>query len=112
VDNEHLGTSFARVAGVSISPAGKIPVWTAAVPGLALLLFAAASIGRAIPAVAIVSLVVAKPLDLGLPPAQTALLGLTLLIGALTLGTGRTTVLQGAIHLVICGFFLLASAVP
>ncbi|MGH6696264.1 calcium:proton antiporter [Sphingopyxis sp.] len=73
---------------------------------------AIASIGLTIPAVAIVSLVVAQPLDLGLPPAQTALLGLTLLIGALTLGTGRTTVLQGVIHLVICGFFLLVSAVP
>lgn len=73
---------------------------------------AIASIGLTIPAVAIVSLVVAQPLDLGLPPAQTALLGLTLLIGALTLGTGRTTVLQGAIHLVICGFFLVVSAVP
>lgn len=73
---------------------------------------AIASIGLTIPAVAIVSLVVAQPLDLGLPPAQIALLALTLLIGALTLGTGRTTVLQGAIHLVICGFFLLVSAVP
>lgn len=73
---------------------------------------AIASIGLTIPAVAIVSLVVAQPLDLGLPPAQTVLLGLTLLIGALTLGTGRTTVLQGAIHLVICCFFLLVSAVP
>ena len=73
---------------------------------------AIASIGLTIPAVAIVSLIIAQPLDLGLPPAQTALLGLTLLIGALTLGTGRTTVLQGAIHLVICGFFLLISAVP
>lgn len=73
---------------------------------------AIASIGLTIPAVAIVSLLVAQPIDLGLPPTQIALLALTLLIGALTLGTGRTTVLQGAIHLVICGFFLLVSAVP
>jgi len=73
---------------------------------------AIASIGLTIPAVAVVSLVVAQPIDLGLPPAQTALLALTLLIGTLTLGTGRTTVLQGAIHLVICSFFLLISAVP
>jgi Ca2+:H+ antiporter len=37
---------------------------------------------------------------------------LTLYIAALTLGTGRTTVLQGAVHLVIFAAFMLASAVP
>lgn len=73
---------------------------------------AIASIGLTIPAVAMVSLTIAQPVHLGLPPAQMVLLALTLLIGALTLGTGRTTVLQGAIHLVICGFFLLLSAIP
>jgi Ca2+:H+ antiporter len=72
---------------------------------------AIASICLTISAVAIVSLLVAQPLELGLPPGHLALLRLTLVIGALTLGTGRPTVLQHAIHLVICGFFLLVSAV-
>ena len=40
------------------------------------------------------------------------LLVLTLYISALTFGTGRTTVLQGAVHLVIFAAFLLVSAVP
>jgi len=41
-----------------------------------------------------------------------ATLVLTLFVGTLTLGTGRTSVLQGAIHLVIFAVFLLISAVP
>lgn len=73
---------------------------------------AIASIGLTIPAVAMVSLLIAQPVHLGLPPAQIALLALTLLVGTLTLGTGRTTVLQGAIHLVIAAFFLMLSAIP
>jgi Ca2+:H+ antiporter len=40
------------------------------------------------------------------------LLVLTLFVSTLTLGTGRTTVLQGAIHLIIFAAFLLISAVP
>lgn len=40
------------------------------------------------------------------------LLLLTLFVAGLTLGTGRTTVLQGAVHLVIFCIFLLLSAVP
>lgn len=73
---------------------------------------AIASIGLTIPAVAIVTLILAQPVELGLSPAKIALLVLSMIIGAITLGTGRTTVLQGAVHLVICGFFLLLSAVP
>ena len=49
---------------------------------------------------------------LGVSPAQMTLLVLTLFVSTLTLGTGRTTVLQGAIHLIIFAAFLLISAVP
>lgn len=73
---------------------------------------AVASIGLTIPTVAVVSQVFGVGLTLGLSSAHTVLLALTLLISALTLGTGRTTVLQGAVHLVIFGVFLLISAVP
>jgi hypothetical protein len=37
---------------------------------------------------------------------------LTLLVGAISLGTGRTTVLQGIVHLVIFAAFLFLTAVP
>jgi len=73
---------------------------------------AIASIGLTIPAVAAVSLVIDQKLVLGLSPANMTLLMLTLFVSTLTLGTGRTTVLQGAIHLVILAAFLLVSAVP
>jgi Ca2+:H+ antiporter len=40
------------------------------------------------------------------------LLALTLLVGVITLGTGRTTVLQGAVHLVIFAAYLFLTVVP
>ena len=73
---------------------------------------AVASIGLTIPTVALVSLVFDMPLVLGLSDENMVLLMLTLFAAALTLGTGRTTVLQGAVHLVIFSVFLLLSAVP
>jgi Ca2+:H+ antiporter len=73
---------------------------------------ALASIGLTIPAVALVSIVLGVPLTLGLDPKETVLLALTLLAGVVTLGTGRTTVLQGAVHLVILVVFLFLSVVP
>ena len=41
-----------------------------------------------------------------------ALLVLSLFIGTVTLATGRTTILQGAVHLVIFAVFLFLAAVP
>jgi Ca2+:H+ antiporter len=40
------------------------------------------------------------------------MLGLTLLVSAVTLGTGRTQMMQGAVHLVIFAAFLLLALVP
>ena len=73
---------------------------------------ALASIGLTIPAVAVVSLILDQRLTLGLAPEELTLLVLTLFIGTVTLATGRTTVLQGAVHLVICAVFLFLSAMP
>ena len=73
---------------------------------------ALASIGLTIPAVAAVSILLNIPLTLGLEPKETVLLALTLLAGVVTLGTGRTTVLQGVVHLVILAAFLFLSVVP
>jgi Ca2+:H+ antiporter len=71
-----------------------------------------ATIGLTIPVVAFTAILLGKPLVLGLGPEETVLLLLTLFIGTVTLATGRTTVLQGAVHLVIFAIFLLLSVVP
>lgn len=73
---------------------------------------ALASIGLTIPAVAAVSLLLDQPLLLGLGGKETVLLGLTLLLCVITLGTGRTTVLQGIVHLVVFSAFLFFAFVP
>ncbi|MDR3581167.1 MAG: hypothetical protein P4L44_14495 [Oryzomonas sp.] len=43
---------------------------------------------------------------------STVLLMLTLMVATLSLGTGRTTMLQGAVHLVIFAVYLFTIAVP
>ncbi|HUL10072.1 MAG TPA: hypothetical protein VLV76_27325 [Candidatus Acidoferrum sp.] len=73
---------------------------------------ALASIGLTIPAVAVVSIALGTPLELGLGAKEEVLLALTLFISVITLGTGRTTVLQGIVHLVIFAVFLFLAVVP
>jgi Ca2+:H+ antiporter len=73
---------------------------------------AIASIALTIPTVAVVSLILGQELVLGISSANVVLLTLTLFASTITLGTGRTTVLQGAVHLVIFAVFLMVSAVP
>src|SRR6202035_3957336 len=58
-----------------------------------------ATIGLTIPAVAVVSIGLRQPLELGLNAKEQVLLALTLLLSVITLGTGRTSVLQGMVHL-------------
>lgn len=73
---------------------------------------ALATIGLTIPAVAAVSIVLGQPLELGLDGKDQALLVLTLFLSVITLGTGRTTVLQGIVHLVIFAVFLFFALLP
>jgi Ca2+:H+ antiporter len=73
---------------------------------------ALASIGLTIPAVAVVSVALRQPLELGLGQKDQLLLALTLFVSVITLGTGRTTVLQGTVHLVIFAVFLFFAVVP
>jgi Ca2+:H+ antiporter len=73
---------------------------------------ALATIGLTIPGVAAVSIVLGQRLELGLDVKDQALLALTLLLGVITLGTGRTTVLQGIVHLVIFAVFLFFAVIP
>lgn len=73
---------------------------------------AMASIGLTIPVVSLVSVFVGKSLVMGLDPEHMVLMVLTLFAGTLTLATGRTTVLQGGVHMVIFAAFLVIAAIP
>ena len=73
---------------------------------------ALATIGLTIPSVAIVSLVLDLPLALGIDAKSMTLLALSLFVATLSLGTGRTTVLQGVVHLVIFAAYLFTTVVP
>lgn len=73
---------------------------------------ALASIGLTIPAVAAAALVLDLPLELGLDAKALVLLLLTFLVGTMTLASGRTNLIQGAVHLVLFAAFLFLSLVP
>lgn len=73
---------------------------------------ALATIGLTIPAVAIVSLVLDLPLALGIGAKSMTLLALSLFVTTISLGTGRTTVLQGVVHLVIFAAYLFTTVIP
>ena len=71
-----------------------------------------ASIGLTIPVVAMTAVVLGLPLELGLDTKDMVLLALTFMVATLTLLTGRSTIMQGAVHLVIFAAFLFLSIVP
>ena len=73
---------------------------------------ALACIGLTIPAVALVSVLWDLPLVLGLEAANLVLLALAFVVSSITLGTGRTSLMQGAVHLVIFAAFLFLTLVP
>jgi Ca2+:H+ antiporter len=73
---------------------------------------ALATIGLTIPVVAALALVFGWTIVLGVDAKSTVLLMLTLLVSALSLSTGRTTVMQGALHLVLFAVFLFMLVVP
>ena len=73
---------------------------------------ALASIGLTIPTVATIAIVFNLPLSLGISSLNLTLMYLSFFIGALTLAIGRTTLLQGIVHLIIFFEFLFLSLVP
>ena len=73
---------------------------------------ALASIGLTIPAVAVASLMTGLDLSLGLPPKDMLLLLVSLFTVALSLGTGRTNMLQGVVLLVLFAVYLFTSIFP
>lgn len=60
---------------------------------------ALSTIGLTIPAVLFVSLLIGTPVELGLEPAQIALLAGTIIISMLHLSLGRANLMQGIVHL-------------
>lgn len=73
---------------------------------------ALASIGLTIPAVAIVSLMTGMSVTLGIDTKSMVLLLLSLFIVMLSFGTGRTTILQGVVLLVIFSVYLFMTVFP
>lgn len=73
---------------------------------------ALASIGLTVPVVVTAAILFDLPLTLGLANKDVTLLALTLVVSAITLGTGRTHVMQGAVHVVLFAAFLFLSLVP
>ena len=73
---------------------------------------ALACIGLTIPVVVVTSIVFNLPLVLGLESKEIAMLAVTFLVSTITLGTGRTYMMQGAVHLVLFGAYLFLALVP
>lgn len=73
---------------------------------------AIASIGLTIPAIAVASIWLDGPLVLGLDSVQIVLLAITLLVSTLTVAPGRSTRLQGIIHLIILAAFVFLAISP
>jgi Ca2+:H+ antiporter len=73
---------------------------------------ALASIGLTIPVVVAAAVLLDLPLVLGLENKDIVMLALTFVVGAVTLGSGRTNMMQGAIHLVIFAAFVFLALVP
>jgi Ca2+:H+ antiporter len=73
---------------------------------------AMASIGLTIPVIALTSVWLPGPLELGLGATQMVLLALTVAVGVLTVVPGRATRLQGGVHLVLLAAFVFLAASP
>ncbi len=73
---------------------------------------ALASIGLTIPAVVVAAVWLDLPLVLGLEAKDITMLALAFMVSTITLGTGRTNVMLGAVHLVLFAAFLFLALVP
>lgn len=73
---------------------------------------ALASIGLTIPAVAAVSIITGLPVTMGIDSKSMILLMLSLFTIILSFGTGKTTILQGVVLLVVFAVYLFTTIVP
>ena len=71
-----------------------------------------ATIGLTVPAVAATTVILDKPLVLGLGPQETVLLVMTVLISMLSFGTGRTNVLFGLVHVIVFAVYVFLVFAP
>jgi Ca2+:H+ antiporter len=95
------------VAALRAALRNKVQISLNLAPGSAM-----ASIGLTIPTIAIATIWLDGPLLLGLDPTQIVLLGLTVVVGVLTVVPGRATRLQGAVHLVLLAAFVFLAINP
>ena len=68
---------------------------------------ALATLSLTIPAVLIVGLATDHAVILGVEPADQAMLLLSLMVAVVTFSSGRTNILQGAVHLILFLAFLM-----
>ncbi|MBL4767689.1 MAG: calcium:proton antiporter [Rhodobacteraceae bacterium] len=68
---------------------------------------ALASIGMTVPAVLLIGLVIGEPVPLGLDNVSLIMLLLTLMVSTMTFAGSRTSILQGAVHLVLFFVYLM-----
>ena len=68
------------------------------------------TIGLTVPAVVVVSRLLGHDIVLGVQPADMVLLLLTLATSVVTFASGRTNVVQGAVHLILFAAYLLLIA--
>jgi Ca2+:H+ antiporter len=73
---------------------------------------AVACIGLTIPAVAVITIWIGQPLELGVDPENTVLLVLSFLVAMLTYGQGRTNLLSGFVHLVLLASYVFLIFAP
>src|SRR5205823_3555046 len=71
-----------------------------------------ASIGLTIPAVLIIGMTTHRPVTLGIQGGNLPLLLLTLAVSVVTFASGKTSVLQGCIHLLLFAVFMLLIFCP
>jgi len=68
---------------------------------------AASTLGLTVPAVLLIGLIIDQPVILGLSAANMVLLSATLVLNGITFSGGRTTALEGAVHLSLFAVFLI-----
>ena len=69
---------------------------------------ALSTIGMTIPCVLALATILDTPIVLGLNWVDAFLLGLTLMVTVVTFGSGRTGVLQGAVHLLLFATYIVS----
>jgi Ca2+:H+ antiporter len=73
---------------------------------------AVASIGLAVPSVALVSSWIGQPLQLGISEGGSVLMALGFVVAIITYGTGRTNLLSGIVHLVLLATYVFTVFAP